>query len=52
MATKDGQSVECCLTHGSYNDVGALRTFQFDVPDGSRIYADKAYNDYEDEGMR
>jgi hypothetical protein len=46
MVTKDGQPVECFLTPGSYSDVRALKTFQFDVPDGSRIYADKAYNDY------
>jgi hypothetical protein len=23
-----------------------LKTFQFDVPEGSQVYADKAYNDY------
>jgi Transposase DDE domain len=42
MVTKEGQPVECFLTPGSYSDVRALKTFQFDVPDGSRIYADKA----------
>jgi hypothetical protein len=47
MVTKDGQPVECFLTPGSCSDVRALKTFQFDVPNGSDVYADKAYNDYE-----
>ena len=46
MVTKDGQPVECFLTPGSSSDVRARQTFQFDVPEGSCIYADKAYNDY------
>jgi hypothetical protein len=46
MGTKDGQPVECFLTPGSFSDVRALKTFQFDVPNGSYVYADKAYNDY------
>ena len=45
MVTKEGQPVECFLTPGSYSDVRALKTFAFDVPEGSHIYADKAYND-------
>jgi hypothetical protein len=43
--TKDGQPVECFLTPGSYSDVRMLKAFQFDVPEGSHIYADKAYHD-------
>jgi hypothetical protein len=31
--------------------VRALRSFQFDVPEGSVIYADKAYNDYKMEDL-
>jgi hypothetical protein len=46
MVTKEGQPVECFLTPGSSSDVRALQTFRFDAPEGSRIYADKAYNDY------
>jgi hypothetical protein len=46
LVTKDGQPVECFLTPGSYSDVRMLKTFQFDVAEGSHIYADKAYNDY------
>jgi hypothetical protein len=51
MVTKAGQPVECFLTPGSYSDVRALKTFAFDVPEGSHIYADKAYNDYEMEDV-
>jgi hypothetical protein len=47
LVTKDGQPIECYLTPGSYSDVRVLKTFQFDLPEGSQIYADKAYNDYE-----
>src|ERR671922_2081070 len=46
LVTKDGQPVECFLTPGSSSDVRALKTFRFDVPEGSYVYADKAYNDY------
>jgi hypothetical protein len=46
MVTKEGQPVECFLTPGSSSDVRALHTFRFDVPEGSQVYADKAYNDY------
>jgi hypothetical protein len=51
LVTKDGQPVECYLTPGSYSDIHVLKTFQFDIPEGSCIYADKAYNDYELEDM-
>jgi hypothetical protein len=45
MVTKEGQPVECFLTPGSSSDVRALQTFRFDVPEGSQVYADKAYHD-------
>jgi Transposase DDE domain len=45
LVTKDGQPVECFLTPGSYSDVRMLKTFRFDIPEGSHVYADKAYND-------
>jgi hypothetical protein len=45
MVTQDGQPVDCFLTPGSYSDVRALKSFQFDVPEGSWIYADRADND-------
>lgn len=47
MVTQEGQPVECFLTPGSYSEVRALKTFAFDVPRGSHIYADRAYNDDE-----
>jgi hypothetical protein len=46
LVTKEGQPVECFLTPGSYSDVRTLKAFRFDVPEGSHVYADKAYNDY------
>ena len=51
LVTKDGQPVECFLTPGSYSDVRMLKTFRFDIPEGSHVYADKAYNDYVMEDM-
>jgi hypothetical protein len=46
MVTEEGQPVEYFLTPGASSDVRALQTFRFDVPEGSQVYADKAYNDY------
>jgi hypothetical protein len=51
LVTPQGHPVECCLTPGSSSDVRALRSFQVDVPAGSVIYADKAYNDYKMEDL-
>ena len=51
MVTQDGQPVECFLTHGSFGDVDALKYYAYELPDGSIIYADKAYNDYEIEDL-
>lgn len=46
MVTADGQPVEFFLTPGSFADIRGLKWFDFDLPVGSKIYADKAYNDY------
>lgn len=46
MTTSDGQPVEFFLTPGSFADVDALDCYEFNLPAGSRVYADKAYNDY------
>ena len=46
MVTQDGQPVECFLTHGGFGDIDALKYYAYELPDGSIIYADKAYNDY------
>jgi hypothetical protein len=51
MVTKDGQPVEFFLTYGSFGDVDALKHYTFDLPEGSLIYADKAYNNYEIEDL-
>ena len=51
MVTQDGQPVECFLTHGGFGDVDALKYYAYELPDGSMIYADKAYNDYEIEDL-
>jgi hypothetical protein len=47
LITTAGQPIECSLTPGSYRDGRVLKTFQFDLPEGSHIDAEKAYNDYE-----
>jgi len=51
MVTQDGQPVECFLTPGGCGDVDALKYYAYALPDGSIIYADKAYNDYEIEDL-
>jgi len=51
MVTQDGQPVECFLTPGGCGDVDALKYYAYELPDGSMIYADKAYNDYEIEDL-
>ena len=51
MVTSDGHPVECILTHGGLGDVDALKLYAYELPDGSIIYADKAYNDYEIEDL-
>src|SRR5262245_9576555 len=51
MVTQDGQPVECFLTSGGCGDVDALKDYAYELPDGSVIYADKAYNDYEIEDL-
>jgi len=51
MVTQDGQPVACFLTPGGFGDVDALKYYVYELPDGSMIYADKAYNDYEIEDL-
>ena len=51
MVTLDGQPVECFLTPGSFGDVDALKYYAYALPDGSMLYADKAYNAYESEEL-
>jgi Transposase DDE domain len=51
LVTPEGQPGEFFLTHGSFGDVDALKHYIFDLPAGSVVYADKAYNDYEIEDL-
>jgi hypothetical protein len=51
MVTKSGQPVEFFLTPGSFGDVSVLDQFAFDLPEKSKVYADKAYNNYEMEDL-
>jgi hypothetical protein len=46
LVTKEGQPVELFLTPGADSDVACLDLFDFDLPDGSEVYADRIYNDY------
>ena len=46
VVTKGGEPVEFFLTPGGDSDAGCLDLFDFDLPKGAEIYADKAYNNY------
>jgi len=46
MGTKTGQIVEAFFTPGRASDVLGLRCYNFDLPQGSVVYADKAYCNY------
>lgn len=46
LVTREGQPVEFFLTPGSYSDTTGLQWFDFDLPAGSTVYGDKAYNVY------
>jgi Transposase DDE domain len=51
MVTEQGQPVEFFLTPGSWSDTRALKMYNFDLPEGSLLTGDKAYNDYAFEDM-
>jgi|tagenome__1003787_1003787.scaffolds.fasta_scaffold20297162_1 hypothetical protein len=46
LVTKDHQPVEFFLSPGEFADVDALTQYDFDLPEGSQIFADKAYTHY------
>ena len=46
MVTKTGQPVEFFLTPGSFHDGGCAPLFDFDIPSGSTVFADRSYNLY------
>ena len=46
MVTQHGEPVEFFISPGADCDVTHLDQFDFDLPPGSSVYADKIYNDY------
>lgn len=46
LVTKDHQPVEFFLSPGAFSDTDALTQFDFDLPERSQIFADKAYTFY------
>lgn len=46
VMTESGIPAEVIFSHGGCADISAFHNFKFDLPDGSVILADKAYNDY------
>jgi hypothetical protein len=46
VVTARGEPVEFFLTPGAESDTGALQWYQFDLPAGSKILGDKAFNVY------
>jgi hypothetical protein len=51
IVTKEGIPIEFHFTPGSEADVNALQSFEFDLPTGPSIYADKAYTYYDFEDL-
>ena len=47
IVTETGHIVEAFFTPGACHDVLGLQHYSYDLPHGSVIYADKAYNDYD-----
>ena len=46
LVTEQGEPVEFFLEPGAFRDTRALGLYNFDVPEGSFVTGDKAYNDY------
>lgn len=46
LVTKEHQPVEFFLSPGSFSDSSALEQFDFDLPAGAWVFADKAYTFY------
>ena len=51
IVTQTGQPVELMLSPGSFFDGTGLYAFDFNLPEGSRVVGDKAYNNYAIEDM-
>ncbi len=46
LVTEQGEPVEFFLEPGAFSDTSALGLYNFDLPEGSFVTGDKAYNDY------
>lgn len=46
LTTSTGEPVEFVLAPGSVADIRVFKTLELPLPEGTTIYADKAYNDY------
>ena len=47
LASKNGVPLEVLFTPGSEHDMKSFKRFTLDLPAGSTIYGDRAYNNYE-----
>ena len=46
LVTEQGEPVEFFLQPGAFSDTSALGLYAFDIPEGSFVTGDKAYNNY------
>jgi Transposase DDE domain len=51
VTTKHGGPIEVSLAAGSESDIKIFKEMSLDLPNGSKIYCDKAYNDYGHEDL-
>jgi len=51
LVTEQGEPVEFFLEPGAFSDTSALALYNFDLPEGSFVTGDKAYNNYTIEDM-
>ena len=51
VVTTDGKPIEFILSPGSCSDIKGFKELDLDLPEGSTIYADKAYTDYDEEDL-
>jgi hypothetical protein len=51
ITTVDGRPIELLLTPGNFSDTRTLEFFNFNLPQGSTLYGDKAYTNYEIEDL-
>ena len=51
VVTADGKPIEFILSPGSCSDIKGFKGLDLDLPEGSIIYGDKAYTDYDEEDL-